>query len=263
MERSDRAEQYARFVAPTMLGVARRAIALAGLEAGGAVLDAGANTGVVAFLAATIVGHDGTVVAVDPSHEYLGVGEARATAAGYRGIRWQASSLAVLPYAHESFDAAFSVHALSLVDDPMALLEELRRVTVEGGAVVVATWGSRRGNEWMGAVERAARWAGLETLPPIAPVSEEGNLEALMQAAGLEGVEGLRFSEPLRVAGIDGLWQWVTALRPWAGAFEDLEESVATRARDRLAQEFDGRTRAGELRVGREMTIVRATVAPS
>lgn len=263
MESSERAESYARVVAPTLLGVARRAVAAAGIEPAGSVLDAGSNTGLAAFLAATVVGPDGTVVAVDPDEAYLAVGEARATAAGYRAIRWQAMPLETFPYAHESFDATLSVHAINLVADPVVYLEELRRVTVEGGAVVVATWGAPRENEWIGALERALSRAGGPRLPRAAVVAEPGNLEALMQGAGLADVEGVRFGDPLRVAGIDGLWEWIAALRPWAGVIAGLDGAVQARARDWLAREFDGRTLGGELAIGREMTMVRATVPPS
>jgi|GEM_PF-6131609 SAM-dependent methyltransferase len=263
MVSSERAEQYARVVAPTLLGVARRAVAASGIEAAGSLLDAGANTGLAAFLAATVVGPDGSVVAIDPDEAFLAVGEARATAAGYRAIRWQAMALGVLPYAHESFDASVSVHAMDLMVDPVLLIEELRRVTVEGGAVVVANWGAPRENEWIGAVERAVGRAGGPTLPRAAVVAEPGNLEALMQAAGLGEVEGVRFGDPLRVQGIDGLWQWVAGLRPWADVLARLDDDVRMRAKDRLAREFEGRTRGGELAIGREMTLVRATVPPS
>lgn len=263
METTEKAERYARIVAPSLLGVARRAVAAAGIEPAGSVLDAGANTGLAAFLAATVVGPDGTVVAIDPDAAFLQTGEARATAAGYRAIRWQAMALGTLPFAHESFDAVVSVHALALAADPMILLEELRRVTVEGGAVVVATWGAPRENEWIGAIERAVGRAGGPTLPRVAVVAESGNLEALVQAAGMAGVEGIRFSDPLRVAGIDGLWEWAGALRLWSDPLSELSADVNARARDRLAREFDGRTRGGELVIGREMTMVRATVPPS
>lgn len=263
METSERAERYARVVAPTVLGVARRAIALLDVEPGDAVLDAGANTGLAAFLAATVVGHEGTVVAIDPSEACLAVGQARAAAAGYRSIRWQASPLGVLPFAHESFDAVVSVHALASVGDPMTFLEEARRVTVEGGTVVVATWGAPRANEWIGAVERAAMREGVPVLAPVAPVGESGNLEALFQAAGLEAVDGMRYADPLRVAGADGLWEWAASLRPWAATLQGLDQGTEARVRDRLRREFEGRTHAGELVVGREITIVRATVPPS
>jgi SAM-dependent methyltransferase len=263
MDISERAERYARVVAPTLLGVARRAVAATGIEPAASILDAGTNTGLAAFLAATVVGPDGTIVAVDPEEAFLAVGKARAYAAGYRAISWQAFALGTLPFAHESFDAAMSVHALNLVADPVTFLEELRRVTVEGGTVVVATWGAPRENEWIGAIERAVSRAGGPTLPRVATIAEAGNIEALMQATGLVDVDGARYGDPLRVAGIGALWEWAVSLRPWTALLSGLDADVQARARDRLAREFEGRTRGGELSIGREMTIVRATVPPS
>lgn len=45
VDRISPAHAYAQRVAPSLLGVARRVIALAGIEEGQTILDAGTNTG--------------------------------------------------------------------------------------------------------------------------------------------------------------------------------------------------------------------------
>jgi len=49
------------------------------------------------------------------------------------------------------------VQALMLVPRPDAVLEEIRRVLVEGGRFVATLWGSRAGNEWTALLEDALR----------------------------------------------------------------------------------------------------------
>jgi ubiquinone/menaquinone biosynthesis C-methylase UbiE len=260
VDRISPAHAYAQRVAPSLLGVARRVIALAGIEEGQTILDAGTNTGLGAFLAASRVGEDGTVVALDPDPDFLAVAEARATAAGYGEIRWQAGALGVLKFAEEAFDHSISVHALDLAPEPVTLIEELRRVTVERGVVVVSTWGAKHGNEWLVEVERAVRRYGGVTLPSPAPASEPGNLEVLMQASGFDDIEAVRYPDHLRMGSVEDVWKWVKAVRSWSEALAGLSEGVSVRVLEHLRDEFGDRIRGGELLVGREICIVRGVV---
>ncbi len=260
VDRISPAHAYAQRVAPSLLGVARRVIALAGIEEGQTILDAGTNTGLGAFLAASRVGEEGTVVALDPDPDFLAVAEARATAAGYGEIRWQAGALGVLKFAEEAFDHSISVHALDLAPEPVTLIEELRRVTVERGVVVVSTWGAKHGNEWLVEVERAVRRYGGVTLPSPAPASEPGNLEVLMQASGFDDIEAVRYPDHLRMGSVEDVWEWVKAVRSWSEALAGLSEGVSVHVVEHLRDEFGARIRGGELLVGREICIVRGVV---
>jgi SAM-dependent methyltransferase len=257
------AAAYAQYVAPTFLGVARRAVDLAELEDGQAVLDVATGSGLAAFIAAERVGREGTVIGLDSSPAFLAVAEARAAAAGNDQIRWQEGDPARLSYADESFDAVLCLQALVDFPRPDAVLEELRRVLVEGGRLVLTSWGSRAGNEWIDLVERVLR--------PVLPESERrpirllqpSNLEALLQAAGFEEVEVGRVTDRMRFLEDDGLWHWAAASREWGTHLAALPAAVQERVRSALAGALAARKRGGEATVGREIVFTRAVAPPS
>ena len=107
-----RAQAYAQYVAPTLLGIARRAVDLAELEEGDSVLDVATGTGLAAFLAAERLGPEGTVIGLDSAPAMLAVAGERALGAGSPQIRWQEGDPARLAYADESFDAVLLLQSL-------------------------------------------------------------------------------------------------------------------------------------------------------
>jgi SAM-dependent methyltransferase len=257
-----RAQAYAQYVAPTLLGIARRAVDLAELEEGDSVLDVATGTGLAAFLAAERLGPEGTVIGLDRSPAMLAVAGERALGAGSPQIRWQEGDPSRLSYADESFDAVLLLQALFDDPRPDAVLEELRRVLVEGGRLVLTSWGSRASNEWIDLVERALRplLPGRRALPFTLPQS--GNLEALVQGAGFEQIEVGRVGDRMRFLDANGLWHWAAASREWGGLLGSLSESDRDLVQGALATALAGRQRGGEATVGREIVFVRA-IAPA
>jgi ubiquinone/menaquinone biosynthesis C-methylase UbiE len=258
----EQARAYAQYVGPTLLGVARRAVDLAELEDGQAVLDVATGTGLAAFLAAERVGREGTVIGLDASPSMLAVAEERAAGAGNDQIRWQPGDPARLSYADESFDAVLCLQALIDFPRPDAVLEELRRVLVEGGRLVLTSWGARASNEWIELVELALR--------PVHPAGarpfrllQPSNLEALLQAAGFEEIEVGRLVDRMRFLDADGLWHWAAASREWGPLLGTLPAAAQERVRAALARALADRQRGGEAAVGREFVFARAIAPPS
>ncbi len=109
----------------------RQALVRQGLEQGMSVLDVGAGTGVVSFLAQEIVSESGFVVALDPSKGMLS--EARKL-----GVKRLSMGLGeALPFADNSFDILTMGFALRHVADLEEAFAEYRRVLKPGGKVVV------------------------------------------------------------------------------------------------------------------------------
>ncbi|MGH2353129.1 MAG: class I SAM-dependent methyltransferase [Chloroflexota bacterium] len=259
----EQAQRFAQHVAPTLVAVARRAVDLAEIQPGQTVLDVATATGLAAFLAAERAERDGTVIGLDASPALLAVAQQRATSVGYGHIRWQQGDPAGLTFADEAFDVVLCLQALMTFPRPDIVLEEARRVLVEGGRLVLTTWGARAENEWIGLVERALRRA----IPPPLPalpfrLAQPGNLEALLQAAGFEDVEGGRMLDRLRFQGADGLWEWVTATREWGPTLATIPADAQQRACEALSSLLAGRLRNGEVAIGREIIYVRA-IAPA
>jgi ubiquinone/menaquinone biosynthesis C-methylase UbiE len=98
------AEIYERELVPAVFGPwARRVVVLAELEPGVRVLDLACGTGVVARLAADVVGRDGRVAALDLNPGMLRVAAALPQAGG-AAIEWVEGNAQTLPFADGSFD---------------------------------------------------------------------------------------------------------------------------------------------------------------
>jgi demethylmenaquinone methyltransferase/2-methoxy-6-polyprenyl-1,4-benzoquinol methylase len=102
-----------------------------GLKKGGALIDVGCGTGVIAALAQTIVGETGKVVAVDPSEGML----SEARSAGVRDTRKGVGER--LPVGDGEFDALTMGYALRHVADLRCAFAEYRRVLRPGGKVLL------------------------------------------------------------------------------------------------------------------------------
>lgn len=259
----ERARRYAQYVAPTFVTLARRAVDLAEIGPGNTVLDLGTGTGLAAFLAAEKAGRDGSVIGLDPSPAMLKVAAERSAAVGYDFINWQPGQPAELSYADESFDAVLCVQALTLLPRPDAVLDEVRRVLVEGGRLVVTLWGSKGGNEWMSLLEEALKRAGEPAPPaPVFGLTHPGNLEVLLQAVSMEQIEVARVPDRMRFQGVEGFWQWSRAIGRWGAVLDALSPAGQERVRAALTQALAPRIREGEVAVNREIVYARA-IAPA
>ncbi len=132
---TDAAGAYERYLVPSIFaGLARRLVDVVGVDAGDHVLDAACGTGVVARTAARRVGPLGDVAGVDINPDMLAVAR-RAAADADPAITWHRGDLTALPFDDDTFDIAICEEALQFLDDPVAGLVELGRVTAPGGVV--------------------------------------------------------------------------------------------------------------------------------
>ncbi|MBI3973823.1 MAG: methyltransferase domain-containing protein [Chloroflexi bacterium] len=256
---ADHAQRFAQYVAPTLVTLARRVVDLAEIEPGQSVLDVATATGIAAFFAAERAGWEGTVVGLDPSEAMLGVARERSASVGYDYIRWQQGEAALLHFADESFDLVLCVLGLSWVANPFAAIEEMRRVLVERGRLVVTIWGTKTGNEWIGLLEEALRTGAPHAKLPAAPqLTQPGNLEALLQAAGFRDLEVAHIPDVMRFQGIDAFWEWARAMRHWHDALAVLPADLLERTYRALVAKLAPRVRDGELAIGRQIVYARA-----
>ena len=130
------ARYYDRINALTSFGsdrsYRRRALRLAGLKPGMAVLDVGCGTGMTAGLARDIVGPNGEVVGVDPSAEMIAVAREKG-----RVDHAALGTAQALPVPAERFDFVTMTFALRHVGDLRATFEEYLRVLKPGGRVLL------------------------------------------------------------------------------------------------------------------------------
>lgn len=105
----------------------RRALSLAGLQAGMQVIDVGTGTGLVAREAARLVGPGGSVLGVDPSAAMLAIAR---TMAGVRLAEGRAESI---PAPDASADFLCMGYALRHISDLSVAFREFQRVLRPGG----------------------------------------------------------------------------------------------------------------------------------
>lgn len=122
--------------APVVDGV----IARAALEPGQRVLDLGTGTGSVAAKAATAVGPEGSVLAIDVSPEMLALARRRIEQAGAGAFEIAEGKAEAIPAPDESFDAILASLSLMYVVDREAAAREIARVLRKEGRLTAAVW---------------------------------------------------------------------------------------------------------------------------
>jgi SAM-dependent methyltransferase len=183
--------RYARELAPVFADFAR-------VHAGQNVLDVGCGSGILTEELAARLGPE-NVAAVDPS-PLVEAAVARVPGADVR--RGAAESL---PWADGSFDAALAQLVLHFLDDPVAGLAEMGRVTRAGGTVAACSWNF----DEMHLLRTF--WQAARTIERTAPVErlEMDSLEAfaeLGERAGLGDVQGDSLEVSTRYESFDELW---------------------------------------------------------
>ena len=133
---TEAAEIYDAFFVPALFGqFPGPVLDHAGVRAGGRVVDVGCGTGIVAIAAHRVVGPDGHVVGVDPNEGMLAVARRNEPS-----IDWREGVAEALPFDDRCVDHTISQFAAMFFTDRTAALEEMARVTVQGGTVTIATW---------------------------------------------------------------------------------------------------------------------------
>lgn len=116
----------------------QRSHALMDIREGSRLLDAGCGPGIDTVALGSRVGPTGLVVGVDHDPGMVAAAEARALRRGVEGrVAHQQADLRALPFAADTFDASRCERVLQHLDEPRAVLSELRRVTRPGGRIVV------------------------------------------------------------------------------------------------------------------------------
>jgi SAM-dependent methyltransferase len=163
-----------------------------GVGNGTTLLDVGCGGGFALLLAA---GRGAVVAGLDATQPLLDIAAERVPQATLTAGDLEDP----LPFDSGSFDVVTAFNAVQYAADPVAVLVNMRKVTRSGGMLGVVVWGPPA------QCESGVLFAELGPLMPPAPQdapkavawSEEGELERLASAAGLEPVAVSDVANPL------------------------------------------------------------------
>lgn len=169
--------RFSRLLGPPLL-------ARAGLAAGDRVVDVGCGPGTLTRDLVSLLGEP-AVAAVDPSGPFVDAVRERLP-----GVDVRRAAAEALPFDDDAFDAALAQLCVHFMQDPVAGLREMARVTRPGGQVLATVWDHPSGRGPL-----TYFWEAVYALTGESPRSTagrgqgEGELAALAERAGLVGVE--------------------------------------------------------------------------
>ena len=196
------AEAYDRFMGRYSRLLAPHVAELAGVHPGDRVLDVGSGPGALTAELVSRLGAE-SVTAVDPSAPFVEAARTR-----HPGVTVQLASAEALPFEDGAFDASLAQLVVHFMEDPLAGLSEMRRVTRRGGAVVACVWDFAGG-----AAPLSVFWNAARQLDPRAvdeshlPGARAGHLAELFAAAGLRDVQETALSIEREHPSFDEWWE--------------------------------------------------------
>ncbi|MBT3942556.1 MAG: methyltransferase domain-containing protein [Chloroflexi bacterium] len=133
------AEVYDQYFGPSMfVSSAKPLMAHASLSPGQKVLDLACGSGVVTEIVAGVVGSGGSVVGLDFSPPMLGVARAKSIAGA--SVEWVEADASKIPFPDDTFDAVVCQHGFQFFPDPLACVNEVKRVLKPGGRLTLTVW---------------------------------------------------------------------------------------------------------------------------
>lgn len=217
------AENYEEFFVPTIaVPVSARLLEEAALQPGQRVIDVACGTGVIARLAADVVGAAGSVTGVDVADDMIDV----ATRSSSGAIDWHVADAADLPMPDRSFDVALCQMGLMFMPDRVGAAAEMRRVLRPGGRAIVTTPGPIQPP--FEAMERAI----VDNVNPelggfvraVFSMNDPDQLASVLTEAGFADVAADRYEVRLTLpAPAELLWRYIslTPLAPAVAAASD------------------------------------------
>jgi SAM-dependent methyltransferase len=171
----------------------------------------------VGLAAAPLVGPDGEVVLSDVVPEMTAIAGERAAALGLVNVRTRVLDLEAIDEPDASYDVVVCREGLMFAPDHERAVHEIGRVLRPTGRVVLAVWGPREGNPWLGLVlDAVGEQLGMPVPPPGIPgpfsLDDADVLAKLLIDAELTDVEVTDFPVPLHAASFDEWWTRTSAL---------------------------------------------------
>jgi SAM-dependent methyltransferase len=223
------AEAYDRFMGHYSAQLSAPLADLAGVQAGMRALDVGCGPGALTVELVARLGAD-HVTGVDPSEPFVAAAQER-----HPGVDIRRANAESLPFDDDTFDVAIAQLVVHFMDDAVAGLREMARVTRAGGVVAACVWdyGGDR-------APISPFWIAARRLQPnVADESDlagarAGHLRELLEAAGIGDVEEADLVAYGEFATFEDWWRpYLGGVGPAGALVKSLDEA----GRDALREE--------------------------
>jgi SAM-dependent methyltransferase len=222
------ADAYDRFMGRYSVPLAPRFADFAGVASGQQVLDVGCGPGALTAELVARLGSD-KVSAVDPSEPFVAAARER-----HPGVNVQRAAAEELPFDHDAFDISLAQLVVHFMEDPVAGLREMGRVTRNDGVVAACVWDHAGGRGPLSPFWEAAHEldSDIQDESQLAG-ARKGHLSELFDAAGLREVEESVLSVEVEHPSFDDWWEPFTLGVGPAGAYAaGLDGERQSRLRD-------------------------------
>jgi SAM-dependent methyltransferase len=214
----------------------------AALRPGERVLELACGPGGLGLAAAPRVAPGGEVVCSDVAAEMAEIAAARAKERGLDNVRTRVLDLEEIDEPDASFDVVLCREGLMFAVDPVRAAGEVRRVLRPGGRAVIAVWGPRDRNPWLGvALDAVGEQLGMPVPPPGIPgpfaLEDAEELTTVLAGGGLTDVAVEELPVEMQASSVDEWWDRTTALAgPVAGLIASLDATAAHELGERVQQ---------------------------
>lgn len=200
------AEGYSEVTMKMFRGYTDTALAQASLDQDSDILDVACGPGTLTLAAAPIV-H--SVKAIDFSQAMINILDATIKREGITNIETHCGDGQALPYADNSFDAAFSMFGLMFFPDRMKGYQEILRTLKPGGKTVISSWAPTERSPLQMALFGALKAMKPELPEPQTVVDSLENPEFFkseLAEAGFRDIEILPVTESAQISSVEEFW---------------------------------------------------------
>jgi SAM-dependent methyltransferase len=182
------------------------------LQPGQQVLELAAGPGETGFLAAEVIEPGGRLLSSDQSEAMVELARSRADELGLKNVDFKVIHAEWIDLPVASVDAVICRWGYMLVADPLAALQETRRVLRPGGRVALAVWDAADVNPWAAVpgaelIRRGILPASSPGTPGPFALGDRDRLAALLDEAGFTEIELATVDVVHAAASFDDWWE--------------------------------------------------------